>query len=337
MSKQANPAVIGGFVIGAAALITAGVLVFGSGKLFADTVPAVMYFEGDLKGLREGGRVAFEGVGIGTVTDVGVFIDAKDFSTRLPVVVEINRDDFRLTGASKLPEKGHAMKPLVEQKGLRAQLQSESMVTGQRFIQLAFYPDVPPAQFTIDPLTNLPEIPTIPTTLEQVEDTVRKALVKIGELPLEQIITNLNSTLQGIDQLVNAPEVMDSVRALKTTLADVQGVVRGMDKQMGILVSSFTTTMGNVSKLTRNINDRAPALLTSLTEAAKSAQQTLDQAQQTLVSVNGAVEPNSPMRYEMIKALRELSEAARALRVLADYLERYPNSVVFGRDDGGAK
>ena len=330
MSKQANPAVIGGFVIGAAALITAGVLVFGSGKLFADTVPAVMYFEGDLKGLRKGGRVAFEGVGIGTVTDVGVFIDAKDFSTRLPVVVEINRDQFRLIGASKLPEKGHAMKPMVEQKGLRAQLQSESMVTGQRFIQLAFHPDAPPAQFTIDPLTNLPEIPTIPTTLEQVEDTVRKALVKISELPLEQIITNLNSTLQGIDHLVNAPEVMDSVRALKTTLADVQGVVRGMDKQMGILVSSFTTTMGNVSKLTRNIDDRAPALLTSLTEAAKSAQQ-------TLVSVNGAVEPNSPMRYEMIKALRELSEAARALRVLADYLERYPNSVVFGRDDGGAK
>lgn len=330
MSKQANPAVIGGFVIGAAALITAGVLVFGSGKLFADTVPAVMYFEGDLKGLREGGRVAFEGVSIGTVTDVGVFIDAKDFSTRLPVVVEINRDHFRLIGDNKLPEKGHAMKPMVEQKGLRAQLQSESIVTGQRFIQLAFYPNVPPAQLTIDPLTNLPEIPTIPTTLEQVEDTLRKALVKIGELPLEQIITNLNSTLQGIDHLVNAPEVMDSVRALKTTLAEVQEVVRGMDKQMGIMVSSFTTTMGNVSKLTRNIDERAPALLTSLTEAVKWAQQ-------TLVSVNGAVEPNSPVRYEMVKALQELSEAARALRVLADYLERYPNAVVFGRDDGGAK
>ncbi len=330
MSKQANPAVIGGFVIGAAVLITAGVLVFGSGKLFADTVPAVMYFEGDLKGLREGGRVAFEGVGIGTVTDVGVFIDAKDFSTRLPVVVEINRDQFRLIGASKLPEKGHAMKTLVEQKGLRAQLQSESIVTGQRFIQLAFHPDAPPAQLAIDPLTNLPEIPTIPTTLEQVEDTVRKALVKISELPLEQIITSLSNTLEGIDHLVNAPEVMDSVRALKTTLADVQEVVRGMDKQMGIMVSSFTTTMGNASKLTRNIDERAPALLTSLTEAAKSAQQ-------TLVSVNGAVEPNSPVRYEMVKALQELSQAARALRVLVDYLERYPNSVVFGRDDGGAK
>ncbi|MFH0344769.1 MAG: MlaD family protein [Chromatiales bacterium] len=105
-----------------------GVLVFGSGELFADTVPAVMYFEGDLKGLREGGRVAFEGVSIGTVTDVGVFIDA----TRLPVVVEINRDDFRLIGENKLPERGRAMKAMVERKGLRPQLQSESMVTGQR-------------------------------------------------------------------------------------------------------------------------------------------------------------------------------------------------------------
>jgi paraquat-inducible protein B len=333
MSKQASPAVIGGFVVGAVALVVAGVLIFGSGKFFSDTVSAVMYFEGDLKGLQDGASVAFEGVPIGTVTDVGVFIDSKDYSTRMPVVVQINRDHFRLVGENHLPAKGQAIKVMVEQKGLRAQLQSENMVTGQRFVQLAFYPDAPPKQLTIDPLTKLPEIPTIPTTLQEVQDTVRKALVKIGELPLEQIVTNLNETLDGIDRLVNAPEVMDSLRALKTTLADVQEVMRGMDKQMSVVVSSFTTTMGHLNKLTQNVDGRVPEMLTSLTGAAKAAQQTLDQAQQTLVSVNGAVEPNSPVRYEMVKALRDLSEAARALRGLADYLERYPNSVIFGHAD----
>jgi len=337
MSKRASPAVIGGFVVGAVALVVAGVLIFGSGKFFADTVDAVMYFEGDLKGLNNGAAVAFEGVNIGMVTDVGVYIDTEDLSTRTPVVIQIQRDRFRLIGDGKLPGKGHAIKPLVEQKGLRAQLQSESMVTGQLFIQLAFHPDAPPTQLTVDPLTKLPEIPTVPTTLQQVQDAVRKALVKISELPLEQIITSLNKTLQGIDHLVNAPEVMDSVRALKTTLVDVQEVVRGMDKQIGLVASSFTTTMGNVSKLTRNIDERAPTLLTSLTEVAKSAQQTLDQAQQTLVSVNGTIEPNSPVRYEMVQALQDLSEAARALRALADYLERYPNSIIFGHTDSGAK
>jgi paraquat-inducible protein B len=338
MSKQASPAVIGGFVVGAVALLVAGVLIFGSGKFFSDTVSVVMYFEGDLGGLQNGATVAYEGVPIGAVTDIGVFIDSKDYSTRTPVVVQINRDHFRVIGEGKeLPGKGQALQVMVEQKGLRAQLQSGNILAGQRIIQLAFYPEVPPTQLTIDPLTKLPEIPTIPTTMQQVQDVVRKALVKIGELPLQQIVNNLNQTLQGIDRLVNAPEITESLRTLKTTLADVQQMARNMDKQVEVAVASFTTTMGNVSKLTQNVDGRVPEMLTSITEATKAAQKTLEQAQQTLGSVNGAIEPNSPVRYEMVKALRELTEAARALRVLADYLDRYPNSVIFGRSDMGAK
>src|SRR5262245_35655005 len=184
MSKQASPTVIGGFVIGAVALAVAGLLIFGSGKFFSDTVPAVMYFTGDLTGLQTGAAVAFQGVNIGTVTDMGAIFNPADLSARLPVVVEIHRDRLRLAEGQNMPTQGKVIKALVEQKGLRAQLQSVSMVTGQRFIQLAFYPDVPPAQLTIDPLTKLPEIPTIPTTLEEVQNIVRKALVKFSELPL---------------------------------------------------------------------------------------------------------------------------------------------------------
>jgi paraquat-inducible protein B len=110
-----------------------------------------------------------------------------------------------------------------------------------------------------------------------------------------------------------------------------------MNKQLEVAVASFATTMGNVnkltgdlSKLTQDVDGRVPEVMTSVTDAAKAAQQ-------TLVSVNGTIEPNSPMRYEMVKALRELSEAARALRALADYLDRYPNSVIFGRSDEGAR
>src|SRR5262249_52470633 len=122
MSKRANPAIIGGFVIGAIVLAIAGTLIFGSGKFFVDAVNAVMYFEGDIKGLREGASVDFEGVPIGTVTDIGVVINPNDLSARTPVVVEIRRDHFRVMGGeSTLPGKGQALKPMVEQRGLRAQ------------------------------------------------------------------------------------------------------------------------------------------------------------------------------------------------------------------------
>ena len=344
MSKQASPAVIGGFVVGAVALIVAGVLIFGSGKFFADTVDTVMYFEGDLKGLHNGAAVAFEGVNIGTVVNVGVFVDTKDYSVRAPVVVEIQRDHFRLIGESHLPAKGQAIKALVEQKGLRAQLQSESMVTGQRFIQLAFYPNLPPAQVTIDPLTKLPEIPTIPTTMQEVEATLRKALARFSEMPLEQIVTRLNETLQGIDRLVNAPELMESVRALKTTLTEAQQLVRNLDKQITPVTASATEAlgsvrgaMGDIGTLARNAEGQLQPLTSSLQQTLGTARTALESAQETMKSVNGVMAPNSPVGYELVQTLRELSEAARALRVLADYLERNPNSVLFGRNEGKAK
>ena len=344
MSRQASPTTIGVFVLGAILLLLAGLVVFGSGKFFADTVKVVMYFEGNLNGLHTGASVDFEGVHIGTVTDIEVFLDIKDLSARSPVIVEITRDYFRLIGENLLPAKGQAIKALVEQKGLRAQLQSESMVTGQRFIQLSFYPDASPKQLTVDPLMNLPEIPTVPTTQQQVEAIVRKALVKIGDLPLEQIVTSLNGTLQGIDHLVNSPEVLESVRNLNTTLTNVQQLVRNIDKQIPPLTTSATETLtsvsgaaGDIGKLARNTDGAVAALAGSLQQTVGTARSTLETAQETLKSVNGMMAPNSPVGYELVKTLRELSEAARALRVLADYLERHPNSVLFGRNEVKAK
>ena len=66
MSKQASPAAIGGFVVGAVALVIAGVLIFGSGKFFTHTTPAVMYFEGNVQGLQVGAALKFRGVPIGS-------------------------------------------------------------------------------------------------------------------------------------------------------------------------------------------------------------------------------------------------------------------------------
>ncbi len=335
MSKQASPTIIGGFVVGAVALVVAGVLIFGSGKFFTETVPAVMYFQGDIKGLQIGASLDFQGVQIGAVTDIKTVLDTKDFTTRIPVIVEFARNKIETVGP--LPEtRGAAIQILVE-RGMRAQLQLESMVTGQLFVQLDFHPEAPSKQITIDPLTNLQEIPTVPSAFQQVQQTVRKALEKIGELPLEEIVTELHGTLQGIDRLVNAPEVLDAVRTLKTTLTDTQQLVRNIDSRVAPLASSVTSTMGDISKLAKNVDSQVPPLMTSLKDMVAATRGALEQTQETLTSVNGLAAPNSPVRYELVKTLQELSEAARALRVLADYLNRYPNAVVFGRSEAGAQ
>lgn len=334
MGKQANPAVIGGFVIGALVLVVVGVLVFGSGRFFADSARGVMYFEGDLKGLRVGASVDFQGVQLGTVTQIRAVFDPKEVRAQIPVIVEIRRDNVEWEG--ERPEPGAMFRRLIEQ-GMRAQLQFESMVTGQLFIQLDFHPEAPAVEPRIDPLTKLPEIPTIPTTRQQVEQVVRKALEKIGDLPLEEIVKNLNDTLRGIDRLVNAPEVMEAVRSLSTAMTEVQQLVHNVNKQVEPMSTSVTDAMGSIGNLARNADGHVATLTGSLNETVGAARIALENAQETLKSVNGITSPNSAVGYELVKTLRELSTAARALRVLADYLERNPSSVIFGRTEAKAQ
>jgi len=161
MSRQANPVVIGGFVVGTLVLAVAGILVFGSGRFFATIDRVVMYFPGDLQGLRVGATVDFQGVPIGTVTVIKAVIDPESVEVQIPVIVDLHPDTVEFVRPRPQGEK--AIQRLVE-RGVRAQLQLESLVTGQVFIQLDFHPEAPAAAFRIDPLTKLPEMPTVPAT-----------------------------------------------------------------------------------------------------------------------------------------------------------------------------
>ncbi|MBI3799233.1 MAG: MCE family protein [Deltaproteobacteria bacterium] len=330
MSRQASPAVIGGFVVGALVLVVAGIVVFGSGRFFANTSRAVMYFEGDIKGLQTGAAVAFQGVPIGTVSEIRAVFDPQNAKVQIPVIVEIRPDRIEFVGPR--PQGGEGIQKLV-QRGMRAQLQIESMVTSQFFIQLDFHLDAPAAELKLDPLTKLPQIPTIPTTIQQVQQMVRKALEKIGDLPLEDIVNSIHTTLQGVDRLMNAPEVMEAVRNVNTTMTDVQQLVRNLDKQLTPLTASATEAMGSVGKLARNADEHVATLTDSLKETVGAVRVTLESAQEVLKNVNGVTAPNSPVGYELVQTLRQLSEAARALRVLADFLERNPNALLFGRNE----
>jgi len=337
MSRQANPALIGGFVVGALALSVIGILVFGSGKFLTETRKAVMYFAGDIKGLRIGASVDFQGVQIGTVSEIHAVLDTQNAQVRVPVIVEIVVSNIHWVG--ERPSPGVIMQKLVE-RGLRGQLQLESMVTGQLFIQLDFHTDASAQAITIDPLTNLPEIPTVPTTMQQVEITVRKALETFGNLPLEEIVRSINTAMQGIDRLANAPELLEAVRTLNITLSDIRQFVRNLDAQIPVLttdaketLASISGAMNNVGKLAQNAEGQVTQLTGGLQETVSTARVTLESAQETMKNLNGFMAPNSPVGYEVVKALRELSEAARALRVLADYLERNPNAILFGKSE----
>jgi paraquat-inducible protein B len=341
----------------------------------------VMYFEGGIQGLYEGAAVNFRGVKVGSVTSIKMQLDRQNFDIRIPVIVEFPKGTGSAMEMLNVDPRApkDALAALIE-RGLRGQLQTDSLVTGLLFIQLDLPPatslEAAPREATIDPTTKLLEIPTVPTTLQEVSNTVRQVFDKLAELPLEEMLRSFEGTLLGINQLVNAPEVLAAMHNLNVTLTGMQHMlqqadtqvthvassattafeslnraatdihqlaqqtqqlVQHVDKQFGQVTSSATTTFGQVGKLTQTVNTQALALATSLRQTAEGALRAIEGMRETLTSAQQLVMPSAPVGYELVKTLREFSETARSLRMLANYLERHPNALVFGRQESGTK
>lgn len=355
---------IGGFILGALLLAIGLLVVVGSGTWWQQTMTCVMYFQGAVQGLQPGASVNFRGVKLGSVKAVKMLFDQQSLEIRIPVLVELvigTRAD-----ADIMRERDHtaydAIRRLVA-RGLRAQLQLESLVTGQLFVQLDLYPGAESRQAEPDPATGLLEIPTVPTTLQEVTSTVRKAIDKVAELPMGEMLHNLERTLQGVERLVNAPEILETFRSLHQALAEVQQLTRRVGQDMGTLTgsasstlgsvqrlaagtqqlvqqaekhlgrvaNSATTTLGQVEKLVQHTDQQMAPLFVHLGQASGAAVRTLEQTREALTAMQKALAPNAPVGYEIGKTLRELSAAAQSLRLLSDYLERHPNAVLFGR------
>jgi paraquat-inducible protein B len=327
MSKKANKTVIGAFVVGAVALAVIGVLVFGSGKFMTELDDYVLYFEGSVKGLNVGAPVMFRGVKIGSVQDIILQYDPESLTVFIPVIIEVNRDRFQPVSGKK--RKRAQIKELID-RGLRAELEIQSMVTGQFMVGLDFSPEKP-ARLVGREFDQYPEIPTIPSGLQKLTETIE-------QLPLDVLFSKLLETVAGIEKVVNSPDVMESVANLNQALKDVQHLVKNIDRQVEPLVSSIESTSDAArgalvqAEKTLALNEGVPGdLASSLKKTLDTASSALEQTQKTFASIQESVAEDSAFSYEMNSMLKDLSAAARSIRVMADYFERHPEALIKGK------
>jgi len=306
MSKRANPTLVGAFVLGAVALAVAGVIVLGSGQFFRNTYSFVSLFTGDVNGLSVGAPVKFKGVDIGTVTRIGITFEpqAKDF--RIPVYFEIDADKVRGAGA-RAPFTREGLRNAIA-GGLRAQLNTQSLVTGLLFIQLDFHTDAPPEIAKID--DDIPEIPTMPTTLEKAQSEFKQLMTKLESIDFKALIDNFAAAANGVKELTTSPEIKAALTSLDQTLVSVRQLSDGLRGDLRPVTQGFS-------------------------ETTVTAQKTLVQFEETAKQARGLLAPDSPLAYQLGKTLDEVSSAARSVRLLADYLERNPSAIVRGRTAGG--
>ena len=328
MRKKANPKLIGAFVVGAAVLAAIGVIIFGSGKFFEEKHPWVLFFPGSVKGLTIGAPVTLKGVQIGTVTDVKVVFDRETLTFQTPVYVEVLPDRVRDIGEYTAQETkiiatdpDEAIKLLVE-RGLRAKLELQSLVTGKLQVAFDMYPDTPVNMVGLD--KKVPELPTLPTAMEQLAKTLEN-------LPIQEIVEDARKTMAAIEKLATSPDLTEAVTALNNTLQDVGKLARNLDGRVGPLSTSIEGTMKDTQKLVQNVNAQVEPTFADLQETLKTAQAAVEKAEVALASVGDVVDPDSTLMYELTRTIKELQVMAQSINALAGYLQRQPDSLIRGK------
>jgi phospholipid/cholesterol/gamma-HCH transport system substrate-binding protein len=328
MNKKISPTLIGGFVLGALALLVIAVIAFGSGRLFRKAKEFVVYFDRDVNGLNIGAPVKFKGVEVGSVKNILLQLDQSLEVPSIPVLFEIDLKKITSRGGTlTLLEDPAALKVAID-RGLRAQLRTESLVTGVLYIGIDLFPGTP-VKFVQAAGSKYPEIPAVPTTLERVEVTAGEILAKLSEVDFKGMMDSVSRAVDGVGQLVNSP-------ALKSALQRLDQMMPKIDEAIAEIRKTTGNLDGNITTLSANFQQTSDAARGAMQQASLTMKQTdaaLKEAEAAMINIRGISDPDSVTFYELGRSLREVSAAARSLRLLSDSVQRNPRSLIFGKPD----
>lgn len=322
MSKPANTVAIGAFVTGAVAILIT-LLFLLSGNAFRGNMEySVLLFDGSVKGLKVGAPVAFKGVNIGQVTAIDLVLDTDTYQVMMPVTVRINEDKVLKTGANKDEDSMHHLL----KRGMRGQLKTQSLLTGLLYIQLDFHPESDLNYFDYE--TELVQIPTIPTDMERLSRNLE-------DLNFDKLFREVESSIAGLNTLINNPESQSLTGNLNQTLLAVQQLSETLNGQIETLSPQVEQLLTHSDETVQLLNGELPQLTDSADAALIQLNATLAAAQVTLGNVDYTLSDDSAVLYDIRQAANELTAAGRALQALAETLETQPESLLKGKSPLG--
>jgi len=259
---------------------------------YTEKVRYRVIFKDSANGLVIGAPVQLMGIKIGEVKDIRLEGNLDTFEVRIPVLIEVEPQRIRLSGKTELDQR-QRLEVLVRH-GLRAQLETGNLLTGQKYVSLAFHPEATPAEVVQEGPYLV--IPSIPTPLGELKASLNELLKKLSRVPMDEIGRELSGTLAGLNQTVNSQQ-------LRSAIADL------------------SATLNETRKLTESLT----------AQSLPSLNKTLAEVEQTAGSARDLLSTGSPLYTEMLRTLRQLSEAARSMRIMADYLQRHPEALISGK------
>jgi paraquat-inducible protein B len=319
MSEKPHTVAIGAFVLGAILIaIATMLLLMGSGFGTKETV--VMVFDGSVKGLSVGAPLALRGVKVGEVTDIDLVLDSDTASATMIVEANFNKNNIRQEGDPDV----NLTEELIK-SGLRAQLNTQSLLTGLLYIELDFHPKT--AAHLVKINSPYLQIPTIETDLERFT----KTLQNIDFSKLNKQVENISSS---IDSLVSSKDFQALPAGMNTTLTSLrelstqlQGQLATSGPKLDILLDETSVTVNNVNKDLPQLSALVESNLAALNAAILTFQH-------GMTGIDALVSPDSAVLYQLNNALAEMTRAGRSLQSLASTLEEQPESVIIGKRGG---
>jgi len=256
----------------------------------------VLVFNQSVRGLQPGAPVDFRGIVVGEVAAIHTEYDPSSERISIPVEIKVYPERFtsrlRAPAKNRPPRNGQFVARLVE-RGLRAQLRTGSLITGQLYVALDFFPDVPKAK--LDLARTPPQLPTTPSTLEDLHATLVSLANKLERVPLEQMVADLSQTLNTVNALAKRLD-------------------------------------GQIAPEAQALLSESRQTLTDMRKAMDGASKTMADASRTFAAAERTFAPDAPFFGDLQDAAREFSRTAQSLRALADYLERNPQALLRGKN-----
>jgi paraquat-inducible protein B len=332
MAAKTNPKVIGGFVLGAVALLVAGVIAFGGARYFTPKGKAVLYFQAaSMSGLDIGSPVTFRGVKIGSVTDVVIHYDIDAQRLLIPVYVEIELDRIQIVRGKQDSKNIHE---LIE-RGLRAQLVVQSLVTGQASIDLSFHPDQPAVLVGED--KRFVELPTIPSDIDLLKANLTSVLQRIAALPLDQIAGRTLDTVESTNAFMKKlnGEIDGVAGDLKVVAAQATATLHEAQARLqlrdGEPMQNLNNTIVDAQKLVNKVNGGIDPIIADANRLTSMTLATMDEMKATLETARSSISPDSDLYFQLTRTLKEIQTTANSIRALADYVQRHPDALLLGK------
>lgn len=273
-------------------------------KQYAQRLYYVMHFQGNVRGLAVGNPVEFQGVPVGQVENIDIRLDKKSQQLKVPVLVSIQPQQF---DESLTPNTADmAMRQLVD-RGLRAKLDTSSLLTGQKVITLTM--EKSPKSADIVKIGGYSEFPTISAALDDLPAMAA------------DVMSSLQETLDGVKRIVNSGKLDKTIDSANSMLKEVEKAVKEAQKVIKqVDQQTLPGVTKNLERVTGNVD-----------QVSQEFNRSLQQLQGSLEQIDRLTARNSPTQYQLDEMMEEVTNAARSVRTLSETLERKPNSLLRGK------